>query len=800
MSNPLYQWYFELKRRKVFQTALAYFAAAWLLLQVTEIVTDALALPDWTVRLVLVLLLLGFPLVIVIAWVFDVGPNGMVRTGDSSSAMEWLAAVVWLHIPPLQDEVGNRHSKPRAALERRLMMLPSLWRRWQDNDGQLVFNNTHNAIQAAQSLRDFALKQQLPVAIGVAVGSVKQHKDQIEGEAVHVAEALARSAPAQQIHGTEQVHDELLQHPEMGGEFLGPLSVSALAHPVRMYRLQWQGETTMSRPDRRLWPGMVVAALLVAVMAVPLSWWLQHDAAPVALPELGPTAWTGHYVNIARFDDPGLGLSEAQHHGLRAQLNDVFQSLPSVYVADSEIPTTDTALLRTRIEREGETYSLLFELQSANPEMRARAFSVSGTTLQELFNRAQQTLSAQLALQFDIPAPSIQHYRPMPAPLFRQLLDANYALTDVPNRETLERFDRMLTPALAEQPDNQFLVVTHCHLLLLRINMLKEASAQERANDSCKRIASYGFVTERDRLVYANYLSQVGRENEAVREIEKALQINPRNSDAYELLANAHMQRGDALKAEHTLLKAITMQPGYWRPMRALARFQFNSGRYTDAAGNYQKVVDLAPNSGRAWSDLGAALFMAGKLGEAADALSRAVQLEASQSGYSNLGTLYYYLGRYSDAIRHYQLALKDSPDDFRLYGNIADTYRVQRLQGDAHHYYGLALEKLDAYLASAGDDIETRSLRLMYQHHRDEITDAYERMQQLALQYPSNAELELYLAILATEKRDNERVINHLKRAIELGLSSNLISVDPDFRYLGSDQRFIRLISQQNT
>ena len=158
MSNPLYQWYFELKRRKVIQTALAYFAAAWLLLQVTEIVTDALILPDWTVRLVLVLLMLGLPLVLVIAWLFDVGPSGMVRTGDSSSTMEWLAAVVWLHIPPMQDDVGNRHSKPRAALERRLMMLPSLWRRWRGNDGQLVFNNTHHAIQAAQSLRDFAQK------------------------------------------------------------------------------------------------------------------------------------------------------------------------------------------------------------------------------------------------------------------------------------------------------------------------------------------------------------------------------------------------------------------------------------------------------------------------------------------------------------------------------------------------------------------------------------------------------------------------------------------------------------------
>jgi ABC-type iron transport system FetAB permease component len=52
----------ELKRRNVFRVALLYLVAAWVILQVSQLLFDVLKLPDWTSRLVLGLLMLGFPL------------------------------------------------------------------------------------------------------------------------------------------------------------------------------------------------------------------------------------------------------------------------------------------------------------------------------------------------------------------------------------------------------------------------------------------------------------------------------------------------------------------------------------------------------------------------------------------------------------------------------------------------------------------------------------------------------------------------------------------------------------------
>jgi len=70
----------ELKRRKVYRVALVYAGVGWALLEASGMVLPRLALPDWTVNVVLAVVLLGFPLALVFAWIFDVSSEGIVRT------------------------------------------------------------------------------------------------------------------------------------------------------------------------------------------------------------------------------------------------------------------------------------------------------------------------------------------------------------------------------------------------------------------------------------------------------------------------------------------------------------------------------------------------------------------------------------------------------------------------------------------------------------------------------------------------------------------------------------------------
>ncbi len=76
----------ELRKRKIFQVAGVYAVVAWLLVQIVVTVEAPLGLPDWVDSLVIVLLAIGFPICLILAWIFDFGPEGVTRTtpGDTS--------------------------------------------------------------------------------------------------------------------------------------------------------------------------------------------------------------------------------------------------------------------------------------------------------------------------------------------------------------------------------------------------------------------------------------------------------------------------------------------------------------------------------------------------------------------------------------------------------------------------------------------------------------------------------------------------------------------------------------------
>jgi TolB-like protein len=67
----------ELKRRNVVRVGIAYVIIGWLLAQVAELAFDAFGSPDWVLKSVLVVLLLGLPLVLFIAWAFEITPEGV---------------------------------------------------------------------------------------------------------------------------------------------------------------------------------------------------------------------------------------------------------------------------------------------------------------------------------------------------------------------------------------------------------------------------------------------------------------------------------------------------------------------------------------------------------------------------------------------------------------------------------------------------------------------------------------------------------------------------------------------------
>jgi TolB-like protein len=82
---PVYRRFFaELKRRHVFRVTAVYGAAAFVIMQVADIAFEPLGLPAWTLTFLILLLLLGLPIAVILAWAFDLTPDGVRKTRDAA--------------------------------------------------------------------------------------------------------------------------------------------------------------------------------------------------------------------------------------------------------------------------------------------------------------------------------------------------------------------------------------------------------------------------------------------------------------------------------------------------------------------------------------------------------------------------------------------------------------------------------------------------------------------------------------------------------------------------------------------
>src|SRR5213082_3617184 len=85
-TSPLMSGFFEeLQRRKVYRIAAAYIIAAGFIIQIGSAVIPAWELPNWTLRFVVVLLLIGFPIALILAWAYDVTAQGIRATPTVSA-------------------------------------------------------------------------------------------------------------------------------------------------------------------------------------------------------------------------------------------------------------------------------------------------------------------------------------------------------------------------------------------------------------------------------------------------------------------------------------------------------------------------------------------------------------------------------------------------------------------------------------------------------------------------------------------------------------------------------------------
>jgi adenylate cyclase len=88
----------ELKRRNVYKVAVAYIVAGWALSQGIAQVFPVFDVPNWAIRAIVLLIILGFPIAIVFAWFFEITPEGIKRTEVADAARQHSRGKAWIYV------------------------------------------------------------------------------------------------------------------------------------------------------------------------------------------------------------------------------------------------------------------------------------------------------------------------------------------------------------------------------------------------------------------------------------------------------------------------------------------------------------------------------------------------------------------------------------------------------------------------------------------------------------------------------------------------------------------------------
>ena len=110
-ERSISDFFAELRRRRVIRVIVLYAIAGWVVIEVTSTVLPGLNLPDWTTTLVILLVALGFVIAVMLAWAFDIGPDGIHRTTAKKADEAAAAADVTEQPRPAEKPAPSKSSE-----------------------------------------------------------------------------------------------------------------------------------------------------------------------------------------------------------------------------------------------------------------------------------------------------------------------------------------------------------------------------------------------------------------------------------------------------------------------------------------------------------------------------------------------------------------------------------------------------------------------------------------------------------------------------------------------------------------
>jgi tetratricopeptide (TPR) repeat protein len=238
---------------------------------------------------------------------------------------------------------------------------------------------------------------------------------------------------------------------------------------------------------------------------------------------------------------------------------------------------------------------------------------------------------------------------------------------------------------------------------------------------------------------------------QAREDCSRALEVDPRNAQAWMLCGFLYDIEGIDSKALEYFHKAIALDPTYFRPYQFLGGFFNARARYAEAEVQYRKEVEFALNDLDGLSDLGSVLTEQGKYAAAEEFFRKALSIKATPASLNDLGATLAFMGRDAEALPYYRQATALEPSNYIYWINIGDAERRLGDPGAANLAYRKGLALTSAHLETNPNSYLVRAHMANIQARLGQMDNARSGIAQ-AMQSPDKDKLILLCAILTYE------------------------------------------------
>jgi tetratricopeptide (TPR) repeat protein len=301
------------------------------------------------------------------------------------------------------------------------------------------------------------------------------------------------------------------------------------------------------------------------------------------------------------------------------------------------------------------------------------------------------------------------------------------------------------------------------------------------SEQNCRRASTLDPKLAAARVCLGTVANGTGKYQEAVTEFQKALDAEPTNNQAYEGLADTYDRMGRTAEAERTFQKAIQLRRQYWAGYSWLGMFYFRHGRYREARKMFEEVTKLVPDSYQGYYDLGAVYAQEGDFAQAVPLLEHSLRIRSNPTAYTNLGTAYFFLHRYDDAVRNFRRAVALLPADFEVRRNLADGYYwAPGKREEAGPAYRKAIDLADAALKVNPSSAQAYKIRAICQAMLGEKDAALKSLGKAQSLVKGDPDLSYTAALVYARLGDRERALKWLKLALAEGAAPSMARNDP--------------------